>query len=426
MGRTDARTDARAAARAAESLAARTLARLPELTDALVRTIAEHNPGYRAADVVPAGDLWRSCEDNLTRVLELVGAPERPGGGDPDTDPRYDAARATGQRRAEQRLPLDDVLRSFRLGGRLVWEALLAQAQAGDPVTAEVLLGLAGRVWEVVDTTSAQVAAAYHSTERRLSRADDQRRAAFWAGLLHGRARDAGFAHEVARFLDVPVRGTFAVVVLDPPADPEPAAARLPRTLAAAGLRSGWQAGPDGLLVGLVELTGPDRDLTTVLAGAGTGGVSLPVCGLAEVDTGYQQALLARRTRADGAAPELVALAERLPEALLLNSPALAEELLRRRLGDLLGVPAPERRLLLGTLRLWVASGGSIRDTAAAARCHRNTVLNRLQRIQAITGHDFAAPAHQVELALALRAATLLPGPDPAGSANRTGGRRGA
>jgi len=33
-------------------------------------------------------------------------------------DDYFDAARETGRRRAEQRLPLDDVLRSFRRGGR--------------------------------------------------------------------------------------------------------------------------------------------------------------------------------------------------------------------------------------------------------------------------------------------------------------------
>jgi hypothetical protein len=39
---------------------------------------------------------------------------------------------------------------------------------------------------------------------------------------------------------------------------------------------------------------------------------------------------------------------------------------------------------------LWL---GSIMHTAEAARCHRNMVLNRLARTQAITGHDFADPA---------------------------------
>jgi DNA-binding PucR family transcriptional regulator len=37
-------------------------------------------------------------------------------------------------------------------------------------------------------------------------------------------------------------------------------------------------------------------------------------------------------------------------------------------------------------------------------------VINRLQRMQAITGNDFTDPAGQVELALALRASSLLSG----------------
>jgi len=56
----------------AESLATRVSARVSELTDVLVRTIEDQNPGYRSVGVVPQDDLWRSCHDNLTRVLELI------------------------------------------------------------------------------------------------------------------------------------------------------------------------------------------------------------------------------------------------------------------------------------------------------------------------------------------------------------------
>ena len=181
-------------ARAAESLAVRVLARVTALTDVLVRTIEDQNPGYRTVGVVPQDDLWRSCHDNLTRVLELIA--EGAQGLPPETDGRYDAARATGRRRAEQRMPLDDVLRSFRLGGRLVWESLIDQAHVDNSVDTDGLLDVATRVWEVVDTTSAQVAAAYHSTESNLVRTDEQRRAALWEGLLQGRAKDLAFAYE--------------------------------------------------------------------------------------------------------------------------------------------------------------------------------------------------------------------------------------
>jgi hypothetical protein len=269
------------------------------------------------------------------------------------------------------------------------------------------LLDVATRVWEVVDTTSAQVAAAYHSTESNLVRTDEQRRAALWEGLLQGRAKDLAFAYEASRIIGIPVEGPCAAVV----ADIGPAT-QWERRLAADRIGSAWQVRAN-TLVGLLALRQPTvdtavaalKDMLDVPAG-----VSLVVRGLAEVDVAYRQALLARRTLPVGR-NEVAVLAERLPEALLLSAPELAEQLVHRWLGDLLAVPAPERRLLLGTLQIWVATGGSIRHTAEAACCHRNTVINRLQRMQAITGHDFADPACQVELALALRASALLAGP---------------
>ena len=199
---------------AAEPLATRVLANVCHLTDDLVAAIQGENPGYRSAGVVPLDDLWHSCHDNLTRVLELVADPPARGR-TPDVDPRFDAARATGRRRAEQRMPIDDVLRSFRIGGRLVWEALIEAARKDGSVDTDALLGMATRVWEVVDSTSAQVTAAYHEMERDLLRADEQRRAVLWEGLLHGRGTDLAFVHEASRVLGLPVDGPYAVLVAD-------------------------------------------------------------------------------------------------------------------------------------------------------------------------------------------------------------------
>ena len=44
-----------------------------------------------------------------------------------------------------------------------------------------------------MDALSSQVAAAYHVAEQALVRADEQRSAALWEGLLRGRASDAAF-----------------------------------------------------------------------------------------------------------------------------------------------------------------------------------------------------------------------------------------
>ena len=170
----------------------------------LARPAGRHDPAEQPRlphhRVVPAEDLWRSCHDNLTRILQLVGSAEAR-----FDQEYYDAARATGRRRAEQGLPLDDLLRSFRIGGRLVWEALVAEARSLG-VDDDGMLDVGTRVWEVVDRSSAQVAAAYHDAERTAVRADEQRRTSIWEGLLSGVGEDPGFAFEAARMLEVPGR----------------------------------------------------------------------------------------------------------------------------------------------------------------------------------------------------------------------------
>lgn len=386
----------------AESLSAQVLTRVPTLTDRLVLTIQESNPGYRATKVVPEDDLWRSCHDNLARVLQLVGGAEARFGQE-----YYDAARATGQRRAEQGLPLDDLLRSFRMGGRLVWEALVAEARSSG-VDDDGLLDVGTRVWEVVDRTSAQVAIAYHETERQAVRADEQRRTSIWEGLLSGVGEDPGFAFEAARILEVPVEGRYVVVVAEPASHDTGAVRRIRDRLAAARVTSTWQA-RGAALVGLVVLASaqPGRELVALRSVLEVrGGASSPVDGLGQVHVGFRQAALALRTLGPG--DTLAALDDRLPEAMLLQSPELAQQLVRTWLGALLDLPDAERGPLLDTLHAWVETAGSASRTAALVHCHRNTVLNRLRRLAEVTGQDLTTGTTPVELVLALRAWRLV------------------
>jgi hypothetical protein len=395
--------------RTAESLAGSVLLHLPAVTDALVQTIYEQNPAYREVDSVPSDDLWQSCHDNVARVVQMIaGADRRPGRS--ATDEYFDAAHETGRRRAEQRMPLDDVLRSFRLGGRLVWEALIEEARAQGVVDSDALLDIASKVWEVVDSTSSEVAVAYHNAERQLVRADERRRSTLWEGLLHGHAKDRAFVQEAATVLDIPVNGPYAVVAIDNLIDDDRTAASLKRRLAGVRVGSAWQVRTH-TVVGLLALRTESLDpVIRSLRDAvhAPAGLSSVVSGLANVDVAYHQATLARRTLPAGQAG-VASLTERLPEALLLSAPELAEQLVRTWLVPLMKVPAAERELLLDTLERWVSAGGSVRRTAELAHCHRNTVINRLHRIHQITGRNLTDAAFQVELGLALRAIRLFP-----------------
>jgi hypothetical protein len=394
----------------AQSLALRVLAGLPSLTDELVEMILVENPAYRAVGTVPEAELWRSCHDNLARVLQLLATVAD--GPDPARDHLYDAAQDTGRIRAEQAMPLDDVLGSYRLGGRLVWKAVSECARSDPRVDTDGLVDLGTRVWAVVDATSAKVAMAYHTTERRLVRADEQRLSILWEGLIQGRAVEPGFAQLVGKQLGLPVGGPCIVVVSDPDDGSENAASRsLGRGLDALGIASAWQLRSTSV-IGVLALGSTPVDSALALLRRslrGPAGASLVVDGLGEVGTGYTQADLARRTL--GSAPAgFAALAHRVPEALLLGAPDLARSLTTEWLGPVLQLPPAERDVLLHTLVVWLDSSGSAARTAELAHCHRNTVLNRVRRIEELTGHGLSDGAGgTLEFLLALRAVTVQP-----------------
>lgn len=173
-----------------------------------------------------------------------------------------------------------------------------------------------------------------------------------------------------------------------------------------------------------VRLLRVARERLTVLQAAVAGPMDLPRAELSTIDLGLdeidsflvsQGARLSQISEELGVhdepldAVEVAALSERLLEALLLNSPDVAEALIHRMLGPLLKVPLGERRLLLDTLNAWLSTGGSINQTSKTVQCHRNTVINRLRRIESISELDLTDTATHVRLALALRACQLLP-----------------
>lgn len=386
------------------SLADQLQQRVPELTTRLVTTIEKLNPGYSALNVVPTDDLRNSCHDNIVRLLQLVGGPD-----DPRDEELFDAARATGTRRAAQGLPLDDVLRSFRLGGQLIWEALNDQAEVAGTVDPDTLRQVGSRLWAVVDTTSAQVAVAYHVAERRMVRVDEQRRAELWEGLLSGRATDDGFVHEAARVMDLPVDGRCVAAVIEHGwGDGDQLVPVIEQALGRSGIASAWQS-RSGTTVGILHLG--DTDIHTALAVLAASsevpvGLSLVADGLAEADTAHRQATLALRCLEPGS-ENAVALQDRLPEAFLLRSPELSDRLVRSWLGPLLDLEGSAGGPLLETLTTWVATGGSTGRTAETLHCHRNTVINRLRKVEETLGYALAWDAVPIELSLAVRAAQL-------------------
>ncbi|MEU9717980.1 helix-turn-helix domain-containing protein [Streptomyces sp. NPDC047976] len=342
-------------------------------------------------------------------------------------------ARATGALRAGQGLPLDSLRRTYRYGGRLLWQSLTEAVAAHDRAALPRLLPGAGALWDVLDQMTEAASEAYRVAEAERGGRERERRAALLDALLDG----SGPVAEAAAQLGLPERGRFAVVALGPggpggpsrpgggPGEP-PGPGGSPRLL--------WRVRADGE-TGLADLGHQPLDsLRALLAPlAVRAGVS-PVVGTpAELAGARRLAVLALHTAPPSAAPGAALLDERLPAALVAADPELAARLRRVVLGPVLELPAEDARLLLTTLGTWLDCQGSTTQAAQRLYCHRNTVSNRLRRLERLTGRALSDPAHVVELALAHAAAAQAPspsratvpaaprgGPTPAGTARRS------
>lgn len=376
------------------------LADLDELTDRLVEVILREDPSYSGPGRTSREDLHQSCHDNLLRILQWLT-----GTTDADTDP-FDAPRATGQRRAEQGMPLESVLHAYRLGYRIIWEGLVAEARERGPEGVEGLVEAATEVWMLVDEFSSTVSDSYRATEAEFARRNDRRRDALVDALLEGRGTERALAADAAAALDLPEYGRYVVVVLAG-ADTSRAATDV---LRARNLRVAWRNRTDRE-IGLVSL-GRCRpaDVVDALTTAGglRAGVSPAVDGLAEVDVAHRLAETALRALPTGE-PLVAELDARLPGALLVTAPDLSARLVQRALGGLFALEGAECTVLLDTLRTWLDTGGSAGQTAARLYCHRNTVLNRLRRLESLTGRSLDRVDHLVEWSLALLALDVLP-----------------
>lgn len=381
-------------------LAEASLADVDTLTDRLVSAIFTDNPEWTDYGSVPREDLREGCRNYLIRVLESLS------GQYTGTD---DVVEAIARHRADQGVPLEVMLRTFRLGGRIVWEALLARAKTAG-VDPDVVPAAGTATWTVIDELSSVLSSAYRDSEQERVRHDEQRRNALIEDLLDRRAGDVGYASRVARELDLPVGGGYLVVVTDVRPDGAPALASPRNTLNGLGFRSLWHSKVD-TRVGVVALE--QRAAADVISRLrplvrGRSAASSAVPGLADVGAAYAEAVTALSLVPAGSA-ELAWLDEHLAEALLVRSPDLAQRLVERNLAGVLARPAREREVLLETLMVWLNEDRSTVNTAARLHCHRNTVLNRLHRITELAGRSLHGRSAYVELSLAL-SALAIPG----------------
>ncbi|WP_221350821.1 PucR family transcriptional regulator [Streptomyces beigongshangae] len=372
---------------------------LPELTDRLVAALREREPAYRSTlESDPVGtwqEAHRSLRHSVGSLLDPRGAREA-------------ALRCSwriGAARAEEGLPLDALLHAFRLGGSLIWQALVEETSRTAPEDVRLLVHVAADVWNFVDEHCTLVADVYRKVERQHAWRQEHRVRLLTAALLDGTSRIADVA-ETAEVLGLPEQGRYAVVAVA--GGRQAGRAGPPAAVLPAGTRVHWHKGVDvdhGIV--LVDDGDPSGPAVTPAAPAGARiGVGPVVAGLAAVGDARRLADMALGMCADDGGT--VRLTERLPAALVLSCPELGGALAREVLGPLLRLEPSDRDILLDTLAAWLECDGSAQRASVRLYCHRNTVLNRLKRCEQLTGRSLARPADMVEFSLALTAHRLL------------------
>jgi PucR C-terminal helix-turn-helix domain/GGDEF-like domain len=374
---------------------------IPLLADRLVKAILESQADYRRLDDTGLAEVRQSCQDNLIEILDDLTRGRIASGSAPFR---------TARRRADQGVPLGAVLHAYRLGFRVVWEEMLDRARRDGGTPMDSMLDGATALWALIDAYSEAVHHAYRETLVDRVRRDEQRQVGLLDALLEGRVEDWSLAGDTARAVGLPVVGPYIVVSAEVEADGADPLPRIDQSLRRLGMRSAWSLRPDELL-GLVAL-GREHSLAVLRDQIGSEtsarvGLSPPFARLDEIPHAVALAAIARSAAPPGAAA--VTTLDARPIATLASAArAVGEDVTRAVLGPVLELDPGERSLLVETLRAWFGAGGSASEAAATLFCHRNTVRNRLARIEDLTDRSLADPRAASEIYVALETATLL------------------
>ncbi len=378
----------------------RLLDKVDDLASDLTTVIRGTESFYREGGVVPTEDLRASVLDNLRHILGRFAG--HPAAG-------LEPPRATGRRRAEQGVPLAVILHAYRIAGKYLWAAIMAEAEGSD-TTPTALLDAASDLWFIIDELSGEVTASYRDTIDEQARRHEQTRNAMLDVLLRGDVGDGSRLWESAAALRLPRQGSFVVVAAQTSVPGVETIPRAEETLRHQGVQSVWRVEVDAQ-IGVLVLTPRVRleRLCTMLAELTNGpvGISEQYTKLDQTPNGLRQARLAYLAAAPS--PHSLVRYEDVPIAVLLaTAPDAAASVANRILGPVLALPESECDNILSTLRVWFAEDGATSVAAEKMHVHRNTVRYRLRRLEELTGRSLGQPTGLAELYLALEATRIL------------------
>lgn len=372
---------------------------LAALADEVVQRLRADEPSYRR---LAAGELADDVTAHLEGTLgRIAGVPSATGATGPA---------AIGRRRAECGIPLTVALRGLGVGASIVWRELAARAAARPAEDMTAALYQSADLWAVLDEQCRALVTGYDEGLVALTEADRERRRLLLDALVDGRMAEWARLGGTLTLLGLPEEGPYVAVSAERDATGAPGLAGVEDFLAGHGVRSTWRTTVDGT-VGIVAI-GEWRTVTSIRELLGTlargrVGLSRSYADALQTSVAVARAMVARRCLPAGAVG-VTAIDDDPVAALLASSVETSTEVSRLLLGAVMELPDAEQQTLLATLATWLATNGNSTETGRLLFCHRNTVRNRLARLEQLSGQSLEDPRSVARLFVAVEALRLL------------------
>lgn len=400
-----------ATAPAVRPIVERFLARLDEVVERCSAAIFEAIPSYSRMGDPFVEDLQHAVRENVATLGQVLSQ------GRDIRREELESIERTGARRAEQSIPLHDVLHAYRTVSQICWDVLAEECRAHEGEVLEATIELADKVLHYTDDISSSVAHAYARAQRALVREQEGARREFLADLLYRTDAPAEDvlrrAHEFGYDLSV---SYIALVGSGPGEDNKKEA-----TLSAIAAKIVAEGTPEPIVLqkgehsialipedpALDPAVAPEK-LVVELGGEWVFGMGGPEPGLEGIRRSYLEAREALEIGlALGAAGPVFRFDELLPYHFLRVEPALVDRFVEQALGPLLEYDERRKGELLKTIEAYFACDGSVKLAGETLFAHPHTITYRLKQVEKLTGWSLRDPEDKLQLQLALRAYRL-------------------
>ena len=387
------------------------LERLDEVVDMGADAISRNVPSYARLGEQFMEDVREAVRENVAILAQVLSQ------GRDVSKEELEQIERVGARRAEDGIPLEDVLHAYRTVSRTCWDVLADECRRFDGDALEASIQLAEAVLRYTDQISTCVADAYARAQRSIVREQEGARREFLADLLYGTEASPEDilrrAHTFGYDLSL---SYFALVGIGPEKEQ-----RKELIIAAAVTSAAGLGAADPIVLQKAEHTialipvDPATDFSAMpekivaeLNGDWRFGMGGPGLGLEGVRRAY---LEAREALEIGSALDLDARLHRFDDLLLYHflriEPAVVDRFVEQMLGPLIEYDQRRKGELIKTIEAYFSMDGSVKLAGEALYAHPHTVSYRLKQVERLTSFSLRDPEEKLRMQLALRAYRL-------------------